>query len=312
MARRFVTWWPAAFVGGLAYGFSPFTAATANAHLFLLFQAVPPLIILFVDRFFRHAQDLAPVVRRRDRALLRRAVLHLDRGLRLAGRHDVRRGGPRRRLRAVEARAARPARRLVTMVGCAADRGRPRRRLRRLGGRGRSRAHHRSCAAGHGDRGGDRRPARPRRPDPRPTLHLRTRRVGRLARRAAATPTGTSCSTHPSRTGPTSACRSSSPWWSAASLLRRKRLALFCSAMGVIALILSMGSGCTVDGHRTGIPLPFIVIAHLPLARQQRRLTVGDLFLAVRRACCSPCCSTPRTRRWPPTGRTGRRGAPPC
>lgn len=38
MARRFVTWWPAAFVGGLAYGFSPFTAATGNAHLFLLFR----------------------------------------------------------------------------------------------------------------------------------------------------------------------------------------------------------------------------------------------------------------------------------
>ena len=53
MARRFVSWWPAAFVGGLAYGFSPFTAATANAHLFLLFQAIPPLVILFVDRFFR-------------------------------------------------------------------------------------------------------------------------------------------------------------------------------------------------------------------------------------------------------------------
>ena len=53
MARRFVRWWPAVFVGGSAYGFSPFTAATANGHLFLLFQAVPPLLILFVDRFFR-------------------------------------------------------------------------------------------------------------------------------------------------------------------------------------------------------------------------------------------------------------------
>ena len=53
MVRRFVSWWPAAFVGGLAYGFSPFTAATANGHLFLLFQAIPPLVILFVDRFLR-------------------------------------------------------------------------------------------------------------------------------------------------------------------------------------------------------------------------------------------------------------------
>ena len=53
MARRLVDWWPAAFVGGLLYGFSPFTAATGNGHLFLLFQAVPPLVILFVDRFMR-------------------------------------------------------------------------------------------------------------------------------------------------------------------------------------------------------------------------------------------------------------------
>ena len=56
MARRFVSWWPAAFVGGLLYGFSPFTAATANAHLFLLFQAIPPLVILFVHRFLRRAR----------------------------------------------------------------------------------------------------------------------------------------------------------------------------------------------------------------------------------------------------------------
>ena len=60
MARRFVGWWPAAFVGGLAYGFSPFTAATANAHLFLLFQAVPPLVILCVDCFFR-SDNSSPV-----------------------------------------------------------------------------------------------------------------------------------------------------------------------------------------------------------------------------------------------------------
>ena len=60
MARRFVGWWPTAFVGGLAYGFSPFTATTANAHLFLLFQAVPPLVILCVDRFFR-SDNSSPV-----------------------------------------------------------------------------------------------------------------------------------------------------------------------------------------------------------------------------------------------------------
>ncbi len=54
MARRFVDWWPAAFFGGLLYGFSPFAVAVgSSAHLFLLFQAVPPLVILILDRFRR-------------------------------------------------------------------------------------------------------------------------------------------------------------------------------------------------------------------------------------------------------------------
>ena len=54
MARRFVDWWPAAFFGGLLYGFSPFAVAVGStAHLFLLFQAIPPLVILIVDRFQR-------------------------------------------------------------------------------------------------------------------------------------------------------------------------------------------------------------------------------------------------------------------
>ena len=48
-------------------------------------------------------------------------------------------------------------------------------------------------------------------------------------------------------------------------VLRRKPIALFCSAMAAVALLLSFGSHLHVDGHRTGIPLPFLVIAHLPL-----------------------------------------------
>jgi hypothetical protein len=50
-----------------------------------------------------------------------------------------------------------------------------------------------------------------------------------------------------------------------AIVLRRKRIALFCGAMGAIALLLSFGSHLHLDGHRTGIPLPFLAIAHLPL-----------------------------------------------
>ena len=67
-------------------------------------------------------------------------------------------------------------------------------------------------------------------------------------------------------------------------LLRRKRLALFCSAMAVIALILSFGSRLHWDGYRTGIPLPFIVIAHLPLLNSSvasRWVTYFWLFAAL-------------------------------
>ncbi len=51
MARRFTDWWPAAFVGGLLYGFCPFAVAEGVAHLFLIFNVVPPLIILVIHRF---------------------------------------------------------------------------------------------------------------------------------------------------------------------------------------------------------------------------------------------------------------------
>ena len=53
MVRRFVTWWPAAFVGGLVYGFSPYAVAEGGAHLFLVFGPFPPLIVLVLDRALR-------------------------------------------------------------------------------------------------------------------------------------------------------------------------------------------------------------------------------------------------------------------
>ena len=69
-----------------------------------------------------------------------------------------------------------------------------------------------------------------------------------------------------------------------AIVLRRRWLALFCAAMGAIALVLSMGSHLHVDGHRTGIPLPFIVIEHLPLLNSSvasRWVTYFWLFAAL-------------------------------
>jgi hypothetical protein len=53
MVRRFVTWWPAAFLGGLLYGYSPYATAEGSAHLMLMLGVVPPLVILFLDRAFR-------------------------------------------------------------------------------------------------------------------------------------------------------------------------------------------------------------------------------------------------------------------
>jgi len=44
--RRFTTWWPAAFAGGLLYGFSCYETGNAAGYLFLVFVPLPPLILL--------------------------------------------------------------------------------------------------------------------------------------------------------------------------------------------------------------------------------------------------------------------------
>jgi len=47
--RRWTTWWPAAFLGGLLYGFSAYTLHLgAGAHLFLIFVPLPPVIFLLI------------------------------------------------------------------------------------------------------------------------------------------------------------------------------------------------------------------------------------------------------------------------
>ncbi len=53
MSRRLVGWWPAAFVGGLLYGFSPYAVGAGNDHLFLMFQLFLPLVVLVVIHFFQ-------------------------------------------------------------------------------------------------------------------------------------------------------------------------------------------------------------------------------------------------------------------
>ena len=56
LCRRYVRWQPAAFVGGLCYGFGPFLATDLRyAHLDLTWLVLPPLILLMVDELFvRH------------------------------------------------------------------------------------------------------------------------------------------------------------------------------------------------------------------------------------------------------------------
>ncbi len=50
LLQRWVTWSPAAFLGGLLYGFSPFVlTALTDGHLMLGFAAVPPLIVVCLD-----------------------------------------------------------------------------------------------------------------------------------------------------------------------------------------------------------------------------------------------------------------------
>ena len=62
LLRRWVTWSPAAFVGGLLYGFSPFVVVSlTDAHLMIGMAPVPPLVVLCLDELlFR--QRRRPVV----------------------------------------------------------------------------------------------------------------------------------------------------------------------------------------------------------------------------------------------------------
>ncbi len=52
--RRWTTWWPAAFIGGLFYGFSPYMVSQGQeqAHLNLLVVALFPLMLACLDELF--------------------------------------------------------------------------------------------------------------------------------------------------------------------------------------------------------------------------------------------------------------------
>ena len=46
--RRWTQWWPAAFVGGLLYGFCVYQTTLANGYVFLTFVPLPPLVFLLL------------------------------------------------------------------------------------------------------------------------------------------------------------------------------------------------------------------------------------------------------------------------
>ena len=282
MARRFVRWWPAAFIGGLAYGFSPFTAATANGHIFLLFQAIPPLVILFVDKLFRTertspvwsgvavglcfvAQFFVSTEAFASLVVMTVIAAVLGGGLALWKHVPVNR------------------RRLVTFGGCAAV-------VIVLGvGYGAWLA-----VAGPEHITGPAQPAQA-------TAGVTNDGLSFVV------PTLNQHLTFGHEVLGDSLVASRDANWHVvfdspiengayigiplivalvigSIVLRRKRIALFCTAMGAIALILSMGSHLHVDGHRTGIPLPFIVIEHLPLLNSSvasRWITYFWLFAAL-------------------------------
>ncbi len=53
--RRWISWWPAAFLGGLLYGFSAYTSIY-GAYLFLIFVPLPPLTFLLLHEIFVRQQ----------------------------------------------------------------------------------------------------------------------------------------------------------------------------------------------------------------------------------------------------------------
>jgi hypothetical protein len=282
MARRFVSWWPAAFVGGLAYGFSPFTAATANAHLFLLFQAIPPLLIYFVDRFIRSSAP-RPVGTGVAVGLCFVAQFYISTEVFaslvvMTGCAVVLGGGY-----VLWKHVPLDRRRLLTVVGCAGV----------VIALGVGYAAWVAVAGPEHITG----PAQPATVIAGVTVDPVGLVVPTIDQRftfghdslgdslvALRDPNWNVVVDSPVENGSYVGVPLLLALVIGGIVLRRKRFALFCSVMGAIALVMSLGSKLHVDGHRTGIPLPFIVIEHLPLLDSSvasRWITYFWLFAAL-------------------------------
>ena len=264
MARRFVAWWPAAFFGGLLYAFSPFAVAVAStAHLFLLFQAIPPLIILIFDGFRRGAYR-SPV----------------GYGLALGGCFVA------QFYVSTEATASFA---VMTIIGlaCAWLLLVWRRTttnwvaLAKMGLTAGSRHDRRHRLRGVGHAGGPQHITGPAQ-TPTAIAGLSSDPLGLVlptinqhftfghaslgdsfvAERDANWRIGFEA---PSENGTYVGLPLLLVLVVGTLLLRRNRFAVFSAVMAVVAMVLSMGTYLHVDGHLTGVPMPFIVLAHLPL-----------------------------------------------
>jgi hypothetical protein len=252
MARRFVGWWPAAFVGGLLYGFSPFMVAEGNAHLFLLFQAAPPLIILFLDRFLR-TPSTSPgwtgvaigacfvaqfYVSTEGFASL--VIMTLVAAI-VAGGYVLVRHAPVdvRRIRRMSACALAVIVLGVGYAGWTAIEG----------------PHHVNGPVQSTQAITD------RSTDPVGLLAPTSNQL--LAPKG--TPLGDFFVAGPIENGSYLGVPLLLVLVIGVRQLRRRRLVLYCAAMAGVALVLSMGTDLQLGGHRTGIPLPYSVLAHLPL-----------------------------------------------
>ncbi len=263
MARRFIRWRPAAFAGGLLYGFSPFATAEGSAHLFLVVGVIAPLVVLFLDRFFRTKEDppwltglLVGVCFAAELYISEEVFASMVVMTAIAGIV----GGVYWLVR----RPAVEVPQLARMGGCAVA------VLAIVGGFGIW-----TALAGSQHINGPEQSATTiagLSTDPVgfvvPTLVQRyTFGHGALGDSLVAERTASwrIIFDAPIENGSYVGIPLLATLIVGAIALRRRRLVQFAVVMAVAGMLLSMGSYLHVDGHRTWFPLPFIVLAHLPL-----------------------------------------------
>ena len=274
MARQFVNWWPAAFFGGLLYGFSPFEVAAGHAHLFMTFALVPPLVVLVVHHFVRA-------------------------GCRSPWMHGIALGSCYAAQFYISAEAFAS---LVVMSAVAAVVGglllirRWRTDIRQVVRMGATAVTVAIVCLGYGAWTGLDGPSHINGPaqQAQAITALSSDPAGLVV------PTDNQHFSFDAALGDTYVAQRDADWQIVTDLtvengtyvglpllvvlvaglflLRRNRLAVFTGIMAAIAMILSMGSYLHVDGHRTSLPLPFIVLSHLPLLESSEASRYATYF----------------------------------